>query len=320
MNSHKQKLLLCGTNYGASYIPAIDHPESHFELAGILAKGSERSVGLAAHRKVPLWSSASEVPDGIHAAVVALPPVTAEIVAKQFIRRKVHVLVEHPITSDVLRVAREEALAANVIHNVNCHFAELSEPRAFVRECRRRSELGRLRYASVVTSPRSTYTTFDVLGRALGGLSNASVERESGPPIEYPFTSFRGSINGIPVRIQCSKAVVESIDDGSDSPVPLRIEIGFENGNLMMLSPAGPVVWSEHLRLALRDNPNPLWINISEKSLVFAELIKDRLNANKRALDEFHQQIEGGSVPAHQSTPWLTTLADLMQKVRSSNE
>lgn len=319
-NTERRKLLLCGSNYAASYLPAIEDPSSAFELAGILARGSERSLRLAAAKNVPLWSSAEEVAGGVGVAIVALPPADAATVTRQLIARGVHMLVEHPVAGDVLHEVRERAAAAKVVHNVNCHFAELSAPRAFVQECRRRAALGPMQYVSVVTAARSAYATFDLLGRALGGLSGSSLEQEltSASGLEHPFASYRATLEGLPVRVQCS-GTIGAKDDGSDSPVPQRIEVGFEDGNLVLLSPVGPVVWSEKLRLALRNHPGPLWVNLADPSVTFGELLKDRVNANRRALDALHRQIAGENAPAHQSTPWLARVAELTQTVRSTS-
>jgi thiazolinyl imide reductase len=315
------KLVLCGTNYGASYIPAIESEGSGFELVGILAKGSERSTKLAAAKGVPLWSSADEVDPAVRVAVVALPPSAAVAVTKALMKRGIHVLLEHPVEGDALADIRRGAQSAGVTVDVNCHFADLRAPRAFIDDCRRRSRLGKVHYASVVTAPRSAYTTFDVLGRALGGLNDAWLESETTSASSgaggHPFQSFRGRVAGIPTRVQCTSAVGH-VDDMSDSPVPLRIEIGFEDGNLMLLGPVGPVIWSEWLRLALRSSPAPLWSTLEGESPTFAGLIEDRIDANRRALDELRRRIDGGAEPTHQSIAWLTTVASLMKIVRAS--
>lgn len=313
------KLVLCGSNYAATYIRSLAKLTDIFELIGILARGSERSTRLAAVRKVPLWRSISEIPIDAQAAIVALPPAAAATVTKQLIRRGVHVLMEHPVSSDVLREIREEALLANIAHLVNCHFAELSAARLFVDECRVRRALSPARYASVVTASRSAYSTFDLLGRALGALASSDLERELTATMttEHPFASFRGVVNGVPTRVQCSH-VVGTVDDGSDSPVPQRIEIGFRDGNLVLLSFTGPVIWSEALRLGLRDYPGPLWRTLTEEPMTFPDLTRDRANANKRTLEEFHQRIWEGTEPAHQSTEWLTTVAELTTAVSTT--
>ncbi|SOJ55267.1 hypothetical protein MSIMFB_02756 [Mycobacterium simulans] len=313
----RTRVVLCGSNYGAFYIPSLQELNNSFELIGVLAAGSERSARLAARQKIPLWASVAEIPNDADAAIVALPPAAATTVTKQLIHRGVHVLMEHPVRGEVLREVRQEALSAKVTHFVNCHFAELSSARAFVDECRRRRDLSQPLYASVVTAPRAAYPTFDVLGRALGSLAAARLQREPPPSAipEHPFASLCGVIDGVPVRVQCSRDV-GPVDDGSDSPVPHRIEIGFRDGSLILHSFAGPVIWLETLRLALRSSTNPLWRIHSAEAPTFSRLMKDRVNANNRTLREFRQKIDTGKEPVHQSTEWLSTLSELATTVR----
>ncbi|ORB85562.1 hypothetical protein B1987_19175 [Mycobacterium kansasii] len=311
-------VVLCGSNYGAFYIPALLKLTDSFELIGILAAGSERSARLAARQNVPLWTSVAEVPDQVGAAIVALPPPTAALVTAQLLRRGVHVLMEHPVRADLLRELRQEALSAKVIHAVNCHFAELGPARAFVGECRRRRASSPPTYASVVTAPRSAYATFDLLGRAVGSLAGAAMEREVAPSAipEHPFTSFRGVIDVVPVRVQCSHDV-GAVDDGSDSPVPQRIEIGFSDGSLLLHSYAGPVIWLEQFRMQLRNTTIPLWRTHAPEISTFSGLMDERVQANCRALQEFGQQIQTGIQPEHQTTEWLTAVAELATAIRT---
>ncbi|KZS61707.1 Gfo/Idh/MocA family oxidoreductase [Mycobacterium ostraviense] len=92
-------IVLCGSNYGACYVPSLQELTDSFELVGIQAAGSERS----ARRHVPLWTSVAEVADEARAAIVALPPPTPGMVTAQLLRRGVHVLMEHPVRADLLR-------------------------------------------------------------------------------------------------------------------------------------------------------------------------------------------------------------------------
>lgn len=240
------------------------------------------------------------------------------MVTAQLLRRGVHVLMEHPVRGDLLRELRQEALSAKVIHAVNCHFAELSPARAFIGECRRLRASNPPTYASAVTAPRSAYSTFDLLGRALGSLAGSALEREVAPNAtpEHPFASFRGVIDGVPVRVQCSRDV-GAVDDGSDSPVPQRIEIGFPDGSLILHSFAGPVIWLETFRLELRNSTSPLWRTHAPKITTFSGLMDDRVKANSRTLREFRQQVDTGHQPEHQTTEWLTAVAELATATRT---
>lgn len=314
------KIILCGSNYAAAYIPSLRQSGGSFELIGVLARGSERSIRLATRHGVTLWTRVEDVPPFVQAAIVALPPVAATDVAAQLLRRGVHVLMEHPVRADRLANLRLEAESSGAVHLVNCHFAELSSAQAFIELCRQQRALESPTWASVVTAPRSAFSTFDLLGRALGALSEYSLERELTTSLtaEHPFESFRGSISGTPVRVQCSREIGQ-VDDGSDSPVPQRLEIGFPSGNVTLHSFAGPVIWLETLRTALKTSPSPLWRMCAPAVETFAALMADRVRANTSTLREFQLQIDTGATPIHQTTAWLTAASKLATVVRISH-
>ena len=59
------RILVCGSNYGRTYLDAITAQPAEYELAGLLAKGSERSVAVAERHGARLFRSVAELPAGI---------------------------------------------------------------------------------------------------------------------------------------------------------------------------------------------------------------------------------------------------------------
>src|ERR1700723_121767 len=92
------RVILCGTNYGASYLPALDGRHG-FALAGIVARGGSRSQRLARKFGVPLPRSAGEAPPAGAACVAGGDAAVAGEPSRGFLRRGVHVLCEHPVAS-----------------------------------------------------------------------------------------------------------------------------------------------------------------------------------------------------------------------------
>ena len=64
--------MVCGTRFGEHYLAALAHPDSPLRLAGILARGSERSRLLAEKFGVPLWRSVEQIDDAVTVACVAV--------------------------------------------------------------------------------------------------------------------------------------------------------------------------------------------------------------------------------------------------------
>src|SRR5215467_6840451 len=56
------RVLVCGTNYGRTYLEAIHLAGETYRLAGILARGSTRSLMLTQRHCVPLYRSLEDLP------------------------------------------------------------------------------------------------------------------------------------------------------------------------------------------------------------------------------------------------------------------
>ncbi|KZS61708.1 hypothetical protein A4G28_18030 [Mycobacterium ostraviense] len=151
----------------------------------------------------------------------------------------------------------------------------------------------------------------------VGSLAGSALEREVAPSAtpQHPFTSFRGVIDDVPVRVQCSHDV-GAADDGSDSPVPQRIEIGFPDGSLLLHSYAGPVIWLQTSECSCAA-PRSAVANVRTGDYTFSGLMDERVQANRRALREFRQQIDTGNQPDHQTAEWLTAVAELATATRT---
>ena len=61
----KYRVVICGTQYGQVYLSAFLARNSYFQLAGIMGKGSARTLQYAKEFGVPLYKSVSEIPSDI---------------------------------------------------------------------------------------------------------------------------------------------------------------------------------------------------------------------------------------------------------------
>ena len=163
------RVLVCGSNYARAYIAALALEPRKYQLAGILARGSDRSQLLAALNGVPLYRSTDELPDNIDLACAAMSS-TAWPAVLQLIRRQIHVLCEHPYPASALKKALALAQERKVQFHVNGHFTNLPAPQAFIRNCRKTSQLASPRCVEVMATERSLYAALDILLSALRGL------------------------------------------------------------------------------------------------------------------------------------------------------
>jgi thiazolinyl reductase component of yersiniabactin synthetase len=163
------RVLVCGTNYGSSYLQAIRLEPRAYKLAGILTRGSDRSRSIARANGVPLWRSTDGLSADIDLACVALPS-AASRVTLDLLDRGIPVLCEHPQTARLIESALKKATAHHTCFHLNAHFANLSAPQAFLRECQRHRRRHEPAFVEVVAADRALYAAVDLLRRSLGSL------------------------------------------------------------------------------------------------------------------------------------------------------
>lgn len=256
----RRRALICGTHYGYRYLTAVARDPERYELAGILARGSLRSILLAAQYGVPLYRDVAEVPDAIDVAYAAMGP-DGDGAVLELLRRGVDVLCEHPVSEAFVRKALAATWKSGAAFDVNAHFALLDAPRAFIRRCARQRQREGLAFIDAMLTPRLLYALLDILRHAAG-----------------PLRPRRNSIGGAPAHLRFERL----IPDGSpDSIVDCRIAAGFPSGILTLLSMAGPVIWTGNYRR----NPRAISQTVfGHEGLTAAEFAKQRQAAIARAM------------------------------------
>jgi yersiniabactin synthetase, thiazolinyl reductase component len=293
------QVLVCGSNYGRSYVTALRHEPRKYELAGILARGSARSQRIAAANGVPLYRSTDEIPDNIGVACAAMSSTAWPLVLK-LVRRGIHVLCEHPYPAGRLRQALALASKHNVQFHVNGHFASLPAPQAFVRECQRTAKPAGPEFVDVMATERSLYGALDILASAVGQLSPSRVRVLSR---RAKFVLLEGAIGKLPARLTVQVSSQKDrgqLADGSLAYLlDLRLTVAFPTGLLTLLSIAGPVVWTK-APAQVWGNREPLSTIYHHQNQTLADLGQQRIQANVEALNSLRNAILGHGAPKSQ--------------------
>ena len=295
----RMQVLVCGSNYGRTYIAAIARQPRQYQLAGILANGSLRSQRLALLNGVPLYLSADEIPDKIDLACAAMSSAAFPVVL-QLIRRGIHVLCEHPYPAGQLKKALDLAHKHNVHFQVNGHFANLPAPRGFIAECRQAAKLAPATFVEAMATERSLYAALDILAAAMGKFRLSRVRvlsRWSG------FVLLEGALGKTPahflVQVSGGERAAKLPDGSPGYMLDQRLTVAFPSGLLTMLSIAGPVLWSR--TPVNTQNDKTLWkILGGPTTQSVAELRDQRIRANISALNMIGQSIMGRGTPEMQ--------------------
>ena len=294
------RVLVCGSNYGRTYITALRREPRKYQLVGILARGSERSQQVAALNGVPLYGSTDELPDNIDLACAAMSSAAWPVVL-QLIRRGIHVLCEHPYPAGLLKRALALARKHNVQFQVNGHFANLPAPQAFIRDCQRTSKLASPKFVEVMATERSLYGALDILMSAMGSLQPLRVHVLSR---HAQFVLLEGTMGKLPARVSVQVSGTKGrgrLADGSPNYLlDQRLTVMFPTGALTLLSIAGPVLWNSTPAHVL-GNEKPLWTVLCDrKAQTVAELAEQRIQANVEALNSIRKSIQGHGTPETQ--------------------
>ncbi|HEY0639001.1 MAG TPA: Gfo/Idh/MocA family oxidoreductase [Pseudonocardiaceae bacterium] len=254
------RLVVCGTTFGRLYLAALDRPEPPAVLAGVLARGSARSVAVAERYGVPLYRAVEELPDDVELACVAVRAaviggVGGELVTA-LLERGVHVLQEHPVHHDELAGALRLARRRGVLHRLNSHYPHLPAVRRFLAAARELYRYGPPRFVDAATSVHVAFAFVDLLGRALPSLRPWAFADPAPWPdalrgltdASPPLRSVDGVIGGVPLTLRVHNQLDPS-DPDNHAHLMHRITIGTDHGSLTLVNTHGPVVWSPRMHV-----------------------------------------------------------------------
>ena len=318
------RILLCGTNYGSSYLRALFSNESGLRLAGILAR-SERSRAMAAQCDVPFYAGVDELPaDVVDAACVAISGPSGYAITAALLVRGIHVLAEHPVYAAEVVTHRDTARQHGAIYHVNAHYSDLESAATFISAFRAARDRSRLLFINIMSNPRALYSAIEIIARALGSLRPFTLTHVPGDAGSF-FHLAQAIVAGAPFTFQVQRMTSE-VDDGSANWVSHNITAGFEEGVLSLGEAAGPVGWfSAPPPLAQLQQGAEVWGRPLLRVLAtppptfgdYAGWSRDR--ANRIALARFATAIASGDTPPEQSDDHLLGVSELWQAMLDWN-
>jgi thiazolinyl imide reductase len=255
MTQQRMRVVVCGTRFGQVYLEAFRDPELPFELAGVLATGSQRSRDCARHYGVPLYTDPEALPDDIDVACVVIRGGLlgggGSELARRLMSRGIHVLQEHPLHHDELAESLRHARKNRVMFALNSFYVNVAPVRRFLAAAQ---ELTRDRPPLYVTAScgfQMAYSLLDILGQVLRGvrpwafaaapeLPERVAEKTSLP---VPFRSLDGVLGGVPISLRVQNQM-DPADPDNYAHLMHRVTIGVEAGSLTLVGTHGPVVWN----------------------------------------------------------------------------
>lgn len=311
----QREILLCGTQYGGSYIPAL-YQSRHLRLAAILAKGSRRSITLAEQAAVPLFSAVAQIAHNPDAAIVALGGELGFGVAKQLLLRNIPVLLEHPVTPKHLRPLLELSAAQGTSLHINSHFSELPASLEFIAVCKKLNRLSEPLVINMSCNSRTLFSALDILLRAFEGCEIGAVSISS---LGENYRVIQFNIGSVPCLLTYQHWRHEQ-DDSTDAPLGHQLSATYPEGVACLTGTFGPFYW--YPLLAAASKATQLFGNCYELERKSAcapvqdQIIRWRLQANINAVDRLLNACDDPDrVCKSQSNTYLMQLSCFWQSI-----
>ncbi|MFI2652334.1 Gfo/Idh/MocA family oxidoreductase [Micromonospora fulviviridis] len=255
------RVVVAGTKFGRIYLAGIARAADRYELAGVLARGGERSKAVAAHYGVPLLTGVDELPDDVDIACVvvgtAINGGPGAQLAEALLDRGVHVLQEHPVHPDELARCLRQARRSAVAYQLNTHYVHVAPVRRFLDAAARLAAAGqRPLFVDAMAGIQVTFSLLDIVGRVVGRLRPAGFADPVGLPealrrmseLDVPYRSLDGVIGGVPVTLRVQNQL-DPADPDNHAHLLHRVTVGFPGGLLTLAGTHGPVLWSPRAHL-----------------------------------------------------------------------
>ncbi|WP_394832580.1 Gfo/Idh/MocA family oxidoreductase [Pendulispora rubella] len=246
----KRRVLVAGTAFGRIYLAAVASAPESFELAGVLARGSDYSRDVARQHGVPLYTSVEQVPGDVDIGCVVVRSAAtggdgAEL-AQALLARGIHVLHEHPVHVREITACLQAAKRGGAAYAVNTLYPNVRPIRRFLAAAARLRPHQRVAFVDAACNSQVAYPLLDVIGRAVGGLRPWSFGGCAPDACGSPFRILHATLGGAPVTLRVQNQVHPE-DPDNHSHFMHRLEIGFEAGVLTLADTHGLVLWNPRL-------------------------------------------------------------------------
>jgi thiazolinyl reductase component of yersiniabactin synthetase len=246
-----RRVLIVGAKFGEVYLNAFLTPLAGLDLAGLLARGSQRAHQLAHDFGIPLYTSLEHLPNDIDIACVVVRSSVAQgegsQLAADLLRRGIHVVQEHPLHSDDMTRLQALARVGGLVYWVNSFYPHVPAGRCWIERASRVRTLldGQAPCSAHLTTSRQLlYSTLDLLLQACGVTEGDEVRVEN---LEGGDDHFGLLALGLPggcravLRLQ---AYLDTSDPDMFSLVMHQTSLVWPSGYLTLEASYGPVLWT----------------------------------------------------------------------------
>ncbi|GAB4197755.1 MAG: hypothetical protein Tsb002_32190 [Wenzhouxiangellaceae bacterium] len=313
------KILVCGTNYGSTYIRALTMAHDGLQLGGVLSRGSTRSRRYAQSYGVPHYSRVEQLAgEGFAIACVAVPGDAGVRLALDLLHSGLNIIIEHPLSEAQYQRLHSAATAQQRQLFINGHFADLDAPIAWLNALASNAARQPLLHLSIDVNLRTIYSALDLVGRIWNRLDHLQVlplrpDDQEGPE---PFAMLALRAGSFVAHLLVQNYASEH-DDGSATLLNHRLSACFANGNLLLAETNGPVLWYP----TITSLPTSQWssyvpVDLRNQNVTTLQTQRDR--ANLALIHTLAAVQRGAALPPFQQPQYLQALTRLWDQVLSA--
>ncbi|CAM3691192.1 Oxidoreductase family, NAD-binding Rossmann fold [Vibrio aerogenes CECT 7868] len=321
------RVLLCGAAFGEVYLKAIERLPQYFQLAGVMARGSEHSRKIAETHQVPLMTSVDEVSKAdfdlacvvIKSGVVGGPGTK---ISCALMEKEIPVIQEYPLHCDEVVQCIKTSNQMKTPWMMNSFYPDVAPVRRFIEAVQGLRKLSDICAIHVETSIQVLYPLIDILMQSLDNLRPwrfSNVLCRNGP-----FSVISARFGTIPVVFHIQNQIHPD-DPDNYMHVLHRISVTSEDGTLTLNDTHGDVTWSPrahvprneqgYLDMFNEDYPqmkenvlHSLNSQATETPIRYAEVFSQLLpGAMEKVLTRFCHQVVRGEPDRRQQQRVLTT-------------
>lgn len=306
-NIQINQILLCGTQYGQTYLPAI-YAARDMELAAILARGSEHSARLAAQAGVDMYQELDAVEEYFDLALVVIGGEPGLNIAKKLLMMGVPVLIEHPLSKKAYQELAEVAEQKKVALHINSHFPELEPINSFIEQSINLTKEQAPLTVNLYANSRTLYSMLDILLRSLGSFNLEELKIDVVATNDaYSYAYF--VLNGIQCHLTYQRWRGEA-DDSKDAPLGHQLIFVYDKGTLSLNGTYGPCIWSP-LVTSNYSRSSPIYTSFTADTITKEDVTEWRVSANFKAIKSLKNVKDKGRLATHQQPEYLTLLTGL---------
>ncbi|EHC5871741.1 Gfo/Idh/MocA family oxidoreductase [Salmonella enterica subsp. enterica serovar Eastbourne] len=250
MRSRKIRTLVCGSTFGQFYLSALSKLPC-FEIAGLLAQGSQRSKECADRNGIPLYTQIDELPSDIDLACVVMRSGVLGgdgiKTAKAIMEKGINVLFEPPLHQNEMADCLRTSQKNGVVFQVANLYTQLESARSFISSAKLLLDKQSGLFIDASAANQVLFPLLHILMQITGNVRPWSVKLlDYEVTKKIPMRILGGEIGGIPLLLRLHHQV-DPVDPDNHLPLFHRITLGTAGGTLDLHDPHGLVIWTPRL-------------------------------------------------------------------------